>query len=139
MRPVNIKYKKMFKPKVNKNIFGFKNNGLSHGVYGIKVINSGRVGSKELESVRRLVNKRLKKKGAVFLKIFPDKFTTSKPLEVRMGKGKGSLDQWVCLVNKGEVILEIVVFDFIKDFNIKVLEESCRRLSLNTKIVRYLE
>jgi large subunit ribosomal protein L16 len=138
LKPNNYKYKKMHKPRVSRSWGDFKNVWLSRGVYGIKVIESGRIKSKELDSVKKLVSKRLKKQGRVILGIFPDRFTTSKPLEVRMGKGKGNLKDWVCLVHSGCIIVEIEVFGSGTLLNLNLLLECMNRLSLKTKIVKYI-
>lgn len=138
LKPNNYKFKKMHKPRVNRCWGDVKNTWLSRGVYGIKVIESGRIKSKELGSVKKLVSKRLKKQGRVILGVFPNHFTTSKPLEVRMGKGKGNLKDWVCLVQSGCIIVEVEVFGSGILLNTRLLLECMNRLSLKTKIVKYV-
>ena len=80
---------------------------LAFGVYGLKVLKAGRISAKVLETLRRSITRKLKRKGQVWIRVFPDMSVTSKPAEVRMGKGKGSHDFWVASVKSGQIIFEI--------------------------------
>uniref|UniRef100_A0A1A9Z1G6 Large ribosomal subunit protein uL16m n=1 Tax=Glossina pallidipes TaxID=7398 RepID=A0A1A9Z1G6_GLOPL len=90
-----------------------RNKGLSisskinFGKFGLKAINRGRITSRQIESARRAMARSIKRQGKIWICIFPDKPITKKPLEVRMGKGKGNVEYWVALVQPGKILYEI--------------------------------
>lgn len=84
----------------------FRVNTLYRGEFGIKSLRSCRVTAKQLDSARKTMIKKMKRVGRLLLRVFPDIAITSKPAEVRMGKGKGSLDYWCSNVNSGRVLFE---------------------------------
>lgn len=90
--------------KINKNK---SLNKLSFGLFGIKVSNAGILSAKQLESSYNCINKIIKKSGKIILKVFPHIPITKKPVEVRMGKGKGSVDSWSLKVSAGTLLFEI--------------------------------
>ncbi len=107
-------------------------NYLKKGSFYLKVIESGRISSKQLETLYQSINKYLKKSGKIILKIFPQTPLTKKPIEVRMGKGKGNVAVWVAKVKAGSIICEVV-----SKFNstaIKSLIYAKQKLPLKTKI-----
>lgn len=105
LKPVKIKYKKIKKGKLKK--FEFKTNNLKFGTVGLKAKESGIINSKQIESTRQTITKKIKKKGKVWIRIFPNLPITSKPIGARMGKGKGSLSHWGARVRSGTVLFEI--------------------------------
>lgn len=84
-----------------------RNNKLDFGDFGLQALESAHVSGQQLEAVRVAVNRHLHRKGKVWLRLFPDKPITKKPLEVRMGKGKGNPEGWVAVVKPGNMIVEI--------------------------------
>lgn len=133
--PQNFKYKKTFRPHITskKKISFSKNVTFSYGTFGFKALEAGWLTSKNLETIRKVLNKHLKKNGSYILKIFPNYTITKKPLEVRMGKGKGNVDTWVFPIKIGTIFIEI------KDVSYsKVLElfQICQnKLSIKIKLL----
>ncbi|MEC9245823.1 MAG: 50S ribosomal protein L16, partial [Pseudomonadota bacterium] len=80
---------------------------LNFGAYGLKAVDPERVTARQIEAARRAITRYMKRQGRVWIRIFPDLPVTSKPTEVRMGKGKGSVDYWACRVKPGRVMFEI--------------------------------
>ena len=133
-----IKYNKLKKGYVKKNLYDKKFNILLNGIYGIKFLESGRVSYKELNSVVNSLRKVIKKVGIIYINIVCDYPITSKPVEVRMGKGKGKVDYWVSLVKKGKIGVEVLLKgDKLKNFELySILKKVSKKISLKTKIVR---
>lgn len=91
-----------------------RNRGLAHrgstvsfGDFGLKAIGRGRITARQIESARRAMTRHIKRGGKIWVRVFPDKPITQKPLEVRQGKGKGSVEYWVCQVRPGKVLYEV--------------------------------
>lgn len=103
--PKRTKYNKQFKGLVK----GVTNRGnkLIFGTYALKTQEEARLTSKQIEAGRRTIMKKIKRLGFLWVRVFPDIPVTSKPNEVRMGKGKGSVDYWAVRVKKGQIIYEI--------------------------------
>ena len=102
--PKKTKFRKMYRRDSYKK--EYRVNNLSLGEFGIKSLQSGRVTAKQLESARKTMVKKMRRVGLILLRIFPDVAITSKPAEVRMGKGKGSLDYWCSNINSGRILFE---------------------------------
>jgi large subunit ribosomal protein L16 len=105
LQPKRTKYRKQFKGR-NRGI-AHRGSTVSHGEYGLKAAELGRITSRQIEAARRAMSRHVKRGGKIFIRIFPDKPITKKPLEVRQGKGKGSVEYWVALVQPGRVMFEI--------------------------------
>lgn len=90
-----------------------KANQLKFGTHGIQALEKGRITAKQIEAVRRSITNFLKRKGKVWIRIFPDLPITQKPSEVRMGKGKGNVSFWVCAVKPGRILYELAGPDFL--------------------------
>ncbi|MBD0391285.1 50S ribosomal protein L16 [Wolbachia endosymbiont of Pentalonia nigronervosa] len=103
--PKKSKYKKVFKGRMKGNTKG--GSTLAFGDYGLKAIGEGKVQSKHIETARRVISRTLKRSGKVWIRIFPDTPVTKKPADVRMGKGKGSVEFWVFKTKPGRVLFEI--------------------------------
>jgi len=84
-----------------------RGSNISFGEFGIKAIDRGRITARQIEAGRRAITRYIKRGGKVWIRIFPDKPITKKPLEVRMGKGKGSVEYWVAQIQPGRVLYEI--------------------------------
>jgi large subunit ribosomal protein L16 len=80
---------------------------VSFGEFGLKATARGRLTSRQIESARRAMTRHIKRGGKIWIRVFPDKPITSKPLEVRMGKGKGSVEYWVAQIQPGRVLYEV--------------------------------
>jgi len=80
---------------------------VSFGEYGLKTLDRGRITARQIESARRAINRYIKRGGKIWIRIFPDVPVTKKPLEVRMGKGKGNVEYWVAKVQPGRVLYEL--------------------------------
>ena len=105
LQPKRTKFRKMMKGR---------NRGLAHrgskvdfGEYGLKAISRGRLTARQIEAARRAMTRHIKRGGKVWIRVFPDKPITQKPLEVRQGKGKGNVEYWVAQVQPGKVLYEI--------------------------------
>lgn len=104
LQPKRTKYRKQHKGR---------NRGLACGVavnfgeFGLKAIGRGRITARQIEAARRAMSRAVKRQGQIWIRIFPDKPITQKPLEVRMGKGKGSVEYWVAQIQPGKVLYEL--------------------------------
>ena len=103
--PKQTKYKKTRKGKLKK--LEFKSNKLIFGTIGLKSVEAGIINSRQIESARQAIARKLKRKGKIWIKIFPDISITKKPTGVRMGKGKGQISHWGARVRGGTVLFEI--------------------------------
>ncbi len=104
LKPKKTKYKKMQKGR-NK---GWSNDTeIIFGKYALKAVTRGHISSKQIESARRVITRSIKKQGFMWIRIFPDKPITKKPLEVRMGKGKGNVEYWVSVIKPGKILYEL--------------------------------
>jgi len=106
LQPSRTKFRKQQKGRNNRSVIT-KGNKLSFGDFGIKSLESSRITARQIESARIVISKHLKRVGKIWIRIFPDKPITKKPLEVRQGKGKGNVEYWVALVQPGRVLFEI--------------------------------
>ncbi|QJC29572.1 50S ribosomal protein L16 [Enterobacteriaceae endosymbiont of Plateumaris pusilla] len=104
LQPKKTKFRKMHKGR-NKGIVVGMN--INFGSYALKAIHRGRITARQIESARRAISRAMKRQGKIWIRIFPDKPITEKPLEVRMGKGKGNVEYWVALVQPGRILYEI--------------------------------
>ena len=82
-------------------------NKISFGTYGLKATERGRMTARQIEAARRAMTRHVKRQGKIWIRVFPDKPITKKPLEVRMGKGKGNVEYWVALILPGRVLYEM--------------------------------
>jgi len=105
LQPKQSKYKKTKKGKLSK--FEFKSNILKFGTVGLKATESGTITARQIEAARQAINRKIKRKGKIWIRIFPHLPITKKPTEVRMGKGKGAVTHWATKVKGGTVLFEI--------------------------------
>ncbi|PHQ86652.1 MAG: 50S ribosomal protein L16 [Thalassobium sp.] len=105
LQPKRTKFRKMHKGRIKGQAKG--GSDLNFGTYGLKAVEPERVTARQIEAARRAMTRHMKRQGRVWIRIFPDLPVTSKPIEVRMGKGKGSVDFWACKVKPGRVMFEI--------------------------------
>lgn len=105
LMPSRTKYRKRQKGRIKGEAKG--GNNLDFGSFAIQAIDRGFLTSRQIEASRRAMTRHMKRGGKVWIRVFPDKPVTKKPAETRMGKGKGSLDHWVCPVKPGRIIFEV--------------------------------
>jgi large subunit ribosomal protein L16 len=105
LQPKRTKFRKQFKGK-NRGLatVGAK---VSFGEYGLQALDRGRLTARQIEAARRAMVRHIKRGGKIWIRIFPDVPVSKKPLEVRMGKGKGNVEYWVCKVQPGRVLYEM--------------------------------
>ena len=105
LQPSRTKFRKQFKGR-NRGL-AFVANQVSFGEFGLKATTHGQLTSRQIEAARRCVRRYVKRGGKLHIRVFPDKPITKKPIEVRMGSGKGSVEFWVALVQPGRMLYEI--------------------------------
>jgi large subunit ribosomal protein L16 len=105
MQPKRTKFRKQFKGR-NRGL-AHVGNTVSFGEYALKATSRGRLTARQIEAARRAISRHVKRGGKMWIRVFPDKPITKKPLEVRMGKGKGAVEYWVAEVEPGRVLYEI--------------------------------
>ena len=105
LQPKRTKFRKQFKGR-NRGL-AQRGNSVAFGEYGLKTLERGQLTAREIESARRAMTRYVKRGGNIWIRIFPDKPITKKPLEVRQGKGKGNVEYWVAQVQPGRMLYEI--------------------------------
>lgn len=110
LAPKRVKHRKTHKGRMK----GKANSGnyVTFGTYGLKALEPGWITSRQIESARIAISRRVRKNGKMWIRIFPDKPITKKPAETRMGKGKGSPEYWVAVVKPGRILFEIDGLEF---------------------------
>jgi large subunit ribosomal protein L16 len=134
LQPKKTKYKKAKKGKLKE--LEFKKNKLQFGTIGLKAINSAIISARQIEASRQAMSRKIKKKGKIWIRIFPDLPITSKPISSRMGKGKGSVSHWGARVKGGTILFEICG---VKDIKIvkTALRTGSAKLPVKTKITKF--
>ncbi|MCH4551513.1 MULTISPECIES: 50S ribosomal protein L16 [Aestuariibaculum] len=131
LQPKRTKFRKQMKGRMK----GLSQRGhqLSNGTFGIKALDSVFITSRQIEAARIAATRYMKREGQLWIKIFPDKPITKKPLEVRMGKGKGAVEYWVAVVKPGRVLFEIggVPLDVAQE----ALRLAAQKLPVKTKFL----
>ncbi len=105
LQPKRTKFRKVQKGR-NRGL-AHRGSKISFGEYGLKATGRGRITARQIEAARRTITRKVKRGGKIWIRIFPDKPITQKPLEVRQGKGKGSVEYWVAQIQPGRVLYEI--------------------------------
>ena len=105
LQPKRTKFRKVHKGRISGQAKG--GSDLNFGTYGLKALQPERVTARQIEAARRAMTRHMKRQGRVWIRIFPDTPVSAKPIEVRMGKGKGSVDRWTCKVKPGRIMFEI--------------------------------
>jgi len=131
LQPKKTKFRKQQKGKMKGN--AGRGHRLSSGTFGIKSLDTSFVTARQIEAARIAATRFMKREGSIWIKIFPDKPITKKPLEVRMGKGKGAVEYWVATVKPGRILFEIggVPLDVAKE----ALRLAAQKLPVKTKFV----
>jgi len=104
LQPKRTKFRKMHK---GRNRGQATDTNINFGTFGLKSIERGRITARQIEAARRALSRAVKRQGKIWIRIFPDKPITIKPLEIRMGKGKGNVEYWVAVVQPGKILYEI--------------------------------
>jgi len=105
LMPKRTKYRKMMKGRNRGK--SYRGSSIAFGEVAIKAVTAGRINSRQIEAARIAMTRHIKRQGKVWIRIFPDKPLTKKPLETRMGKGKGGVDQWVMNIKPGRILFEM--------------------------------
>jgi large subunit ribosomal protein L16 len=105
LQPKRTKFRKQFKGR-NRGL-AYRGNSVSFGEYGLKTLERGQLTAREIEAARRAMTRFVKRGGNIWIRVFPDKPITKKPLEVRQGKGKGNVEYWVAQVQPGRMLYEM--------------------------------
>ena len=132
LMPKRTKDRKQQKGRIKGN--ASRGTRINFGDFGLKALEPGRITSRQIEAARIAMTRRMKRAGQVYIRIFPDKPITKKPAEVRMGKGKGSLDHWAAPVQPGRILFEIgggVPIDLARE----ALRLAQQKLPIKTKMV----
>ncbi|MEK9745259.1 MAG: 50S ribosomal protein L16 [Candidatus Puniceispirillum sp.] len=134
LSPKRTKFRKAHKGRIHGNAKG--GTQLNFGSYGLKAVTPERVTARQIEAARRAITRHLRRAGRVWIRVFPDVPVSSKPAEVRMGKGKGSPEYWVARVKPGRIMFEIdgVPWDLAREAFLL----AAAKLPLDTRIVRRL-
>lgn len=105
LQPKRTKFRKQMKGR-NRGL-AHRGSDVSFGEFGLKATERGRLTARQIEAGRRAMTRYIKRGGKIWIRVFPDKPVTKKPLEVRQGKGKGNVEYWVCLIQPGRVLYEM--------------------------------
>jgi len=105
LQPKRTKFRKQFKGR-NRGL-ATTGNRVSFGEYGLKAVERGKMTARQIEAARRAMTRHIKRGGKIWIRVFPDVPVSKKPLEVRMGKGKGNVEYWVCKIQPGRVLYEM--------------------------------
>jgi len=131
LQPKRTKFRKQQKGRMKRN--SGRGHLLSNGMFGIKSLDSKFITSRQIEAARIAATRYMKREGQLWIKIFPDKPITKKPLEVRMGKGKGAVEYWAAVVTPGRILFEVggVSIDVAKE----ALRLAAQKLPVKTKFI----
>ena len=131
LQPKKTKYRNQQKGKIKGN--AQRGSQIAFGSFAIKSLDEGYLTNRQIEAARIAVTRFMKREGKVWIRVFPDKPITSKPAEVRMGKGKGALDHWVAVIRPGRILFEAdgVSFDIAKE----AMRLAAQKLPFRTKFV----
>jgi large subunit ribosomal protein L16 len=105
LQPKRTKFRKQMKGR-NRGL-AHRGSTVSFGDFGLKAVGRGRITARQIESARRAMTRHIKRGGKIWVRVFPDKPITQKPLEVRQGKGKGSVEYWVAQIRPGKILYEV--------------------------------
>lgn len=131
LQPKRRKYRKDFRGR--RKGLSYRGAEVSFGEFGLKALGRGWMSAAQLEAARRAVTNDLKRKGRVWLRVFPDKPVTSRPAGQRMGSGKGDIDRYVVVVTPGRIILEIAGVD--KIMALDAMKKAAAKLPFKTRVV----
>ena len=132
LRPKQTKFKKYRKIRIKR--IEQRQTSLKFGSFGLRTLEGGQISSRQIEAVRRVITRKLKRTGKLWIRIFPNIPVTKKPVEVRMGKGKGAPEYWACRVKPGRILFEI---DGVSEAIAKeALYKASAKLPIKTKFIK---
>ena len=131
LQPKRTKYRKQMKGK-NRGLAS-QGNKVSFGEYGLKATDRGRITARQIEAARKAMTRHIRRGGKIWIRIFPDKPITKKPLEVRQGKGKGNVEYWVAQIQPGRILYEMSGVD--ENLAKQALKLAGAKLPVDTKFV----
>ncbi len=105
LMPKRVKYRKLMKGRMKG--AAYRGSSVEFGEFGLKALECGWLASRQIEAARVAINRTLKRRGKMWIRVFPDKPITKKPAETRMGKGKGNPEYWVCVIKPGRILFEL--------------------------------
>ena len=135
LMPKRVKYRKQFRGRMTGK--ATRGNKVDFGEIGLQSLEPAWITSRQIEAARRAITRFLKRRGTVYIRIFPDKPVTAKPAETRMGKGKGSVDHWVAVVKPGRVMFEVGGVD--EATAQEALMRAAYKMPVKTKIVKRID
>ena len=132
LQPTRTKYRKAHKGRIHGN--ASRCDKLNYGTFGLKAMQPNRIIAKQIEAARVALTRYMKRQGRVWTRIFPNIPISKKPIEVRMGKGKGSPEYWACRVKPGRIIFEV---DGVDEATARVaLYKASTKLPIKTKFIK---
>lgn len=131
LSPKKVKHRKVFKGKNRGK--AHRGSTISFGDYALKAVESGKLTSQQIEAARIAINRKIKRGGQVWIRVFPDKPVTKKPAETRMGKGKGSPEYWVAVTKPGKIIYELAGVE--EKLAVRALTLAGAKLPFKTKVI----
>jgi len=134
LQPKRTKFRKAHKGRIHGNAKG--GTALNFGSCGLKALQPERITARQIEAARRAMTRHIKRQGKIWIRVFPDVPVSSKPAEVRMGKGKGSPDYWACRVKPGRILFEMdgVPLDLARE----AFDRAAAKLPIHTRFVTRL-
>ena len=131
LQPKRPRYRKQFKGRIHGQAKG--GSDITFGTYALKSTEPERITARQIEAARRAMTRHMKRQGRVWIRIFPDVPVTAKPIEVRMGKGKGSVDRWVAKIKPGRILFEIDGVN--EDVAMEALRLAAMKLPVKCRVV----
>src|SRR5947209_4784217 len=135
LSPARTKYRKQMKGRHKGK--AYRGGEVSFGEFGLKVLESGRLTSRQIEAARVAMTRYIKRGGKIWIRVFPDKPVTKKPAETRMGHGKGNVEEWHAVVKQGRILYEIQ--GVTEEVANKAFSLAAHKLPLHTRLVRRSE
>jgi len=132
LQPKRTKFRKLQKGR-NRGL-AQRGSKVSFGEFGLKAVGRGRITARQIEAARRVMTRHVKRGGKIWIRVFPDKPITKKPLEVRMGKGKGGVEYWVAQIQPGRVLYEMEGVS--EELAREALELAAQKLAIKTVFVK---
>jgi large subunit ribosomal protein L16 len=131
LSPKKVKYRKQMKGNMRGT--AYRGSSISFGDFALKAMECGRMSAQQIEAARIAINRTVKRGGKMWIRVFPDKPLTKKPAETRMGKGKGSPEQWVAVIRPGRILYELTGVD--EELAVKALTLAGNKLPFATKVI----
>ena len=131
LSPKKVKFRKQMKGNMRGT--AYRGSTISFGEYALKATECGRMTAQQIEAARIAINRTVKRGGKMWIRVFPDKPLTKKPAETRMGKGKGSPEQWVAPIKPGRILYELTGVD--EELAVKALKLAGNKLPFATKVI----